>query len=84
MNIQHLIQIIFTIIVVCTIAVTFVIVIKRNDKTTYKVQGMVEGFLIGSILGIYYLNALILAPIGMFLGLIIGKSKKVKINKNLK
>lgn len=78
MNMKHIIQIIFTVIVVCTVIVTMIKVIKKNDKTTYKSEGMMIGFAIGCISSYYILNALICAPIGMFLGIEIGEKYKKK------
>ena len=78
MNMKHIIQIIFTVIVVCTVIVTMIKVIKKNDKTTYKSEGMMIGVAIGCISSYYILNALICAPIGMFLGIEIGEKYKKK------
>lgn len=76
MNMNHIIQIIFTVIVVCTIIIIMIKVIKENNKENYKSEGMMIGFAIGSICSYYILNALICAPIGMFLGIEIGKKYK--------
>lgn len=73
---KHIIQIIFTVIVVCTSIVTIIKVMKKNDKGTYMYEGMIFGFVIGAISGYYIMNALICTPIGMFLGIGIGKSIK--------
>ncbi|MDU3337924.1 hypothetical protein [Paraclostridium bifermentans] len=73
---KHIIQIIFTVIVVCTIIVTMIKVIKKSDKKNYESEGMMIGFTIGAISGYYIMNALICATIGMFLGIEIGKTMK--------
>lgn len=73
---KHIIQIIFTVIVVCTIIVTMIKVIKKSDKKNYGSEGMMIGFTIGAISGYYIMNALIFATIGMFLGIEIGKTMK--------
>ena len=76
MDMNHMLQIIFTVIVVCIIIGTMIIVIKKNDKKNYKFKGMIIGFVIGTISSYYMLNVLIYAPIGMFLGIGIGKNIK--------
>lgn len=76
MDMNHTIQILFTVIVVCIILFTMIKVIKENDKKTYKYEGMIIGFIIGAISSYYILNPLICAPIGMFIGIEIGKNKK--------
>lgn len=72
----HTIQIIFTILVVFAIIWTFYNNLKENDKKTYRVKGMIVGFLIGAIAGYYIFNALICGLIGMLCGLAIGKKKE--------
>ncbi len=83
MEMKHIIQIIFTVIVGCTIIVTIIKVMRKNDKETYMSEGMILGFVIGAISGFYIMNALICTPIGMFLGIEIGKNIKrnSQINK---
>lgn len=76
MDTKHIIKIIFIIIIICVIVVTFIAVIKKNDKKTYMFDGMLLGFVIGTIAGSYFLTPIIGAPIGMFLGIGIGKRKK--------
>lgn len=78
MEMNYLLQIIFIFIVVCAIVITIIKMIKKNDKETYMSEGMMLGFVIGAISGYYIMNALICTPIGMFLGVQIGK----KIKKN--
>lgn len=73
---KHIIQIIFTVIVVCTIVVTSIKVMKKNHKETYMSEGMILGFVIGAISSYYIMNALICTPIGMFLGIEVGKNIK--------
>gem|GEM_PF-544283 len=65
---------IFTVIVVCTIVVTAIKVMKKNHKETYMSEGMILGFVIGAISSYYIMNALICTPIGMFLGIEVGKN----------
>jgi len=72
----HIIQIIFTILVVLAIVWTFYKNLKENDKKTYRVEGMIAGFLIGAIAGYYILNSLICGLIGMLCGLVIGKKRE--------
>ena len=75
-DMKHVIQIIFTIIVVFTIVITMIKVMKKRDNKNYISEGMMIGFVIGSISSYYIMNALICAPIGMFLGIEIGKNIK--------
>ncbi|MGL4572840.1 MAG: hypothetical protein ACRCVJ_17470 [Clostridium sp.] len=76
MNMNYTIQIMFTITVVCTMLSTIIKVTKKNDKKNYKFEGMIIGIIVGTISSYYILNALICAPIGMFLGIAIGKNMK--------
>lgn len=78
MEIKHLLQIIFILIVMCAIVIIIIKVMKKNDKKTYMPEGMMLGFVIGAIFGYYIVNALVCTPIGMFLGVEIGKNIKKK------
>lgn len=78
MEIKHLLQIIFILIVMCEIVIIIIKVVKKNDKKTYMPEGMMLGFVTGANFGYYIVKALVCTPIGMFLGVEIGKNIKKK------